>query len=167
MVLFRKSQFHQRTQNVVKVFKILVLVPRTPETQVAKVAIGFQSVSRLDLLVRAEHVEYVKVALVVTLKDDPGTLQEKLRNNRPGHLLVAKEDSDEFSESGRVVVPDGLCVAKCLQQRIRLENSLLDVRRRVLRDARQKRQHVFRGLRLPSARFSRDEDRGVDAVVEH
>jgi len=74
----------------------------------------------------AKLVEDVVVPLVLVLENDPGLLQKVVRDGSASqHAGGVKVDLDELSETGTVLVADGLGISERLQDRVGLQNDLL------------------------------------------
>lgn len=59
------------------------------------------------------------------LKDDTSALEEIVVDRSALNTAAGVEhDSDQFTKSGRVIIPDGLCITECFQNRIGRQNCL-------------------------------------------
>jgi len=140
------------------------------------VGVGLLDVKLLLLLfVRTgdELVEDVEGPLVLLLSDDSALLEE-VRHDRStrDESGVVELDLDELSETRRVVVSQGLGVTERLEDGVGLEHLLLELAGAAgaggtTSDRSEVLDDLLRVLRLTSTRLSSDEDRLVDAVVQH
>ena len=65
------------------------------------------------------------IALLSALGDYPTLFQQVIRDLRAVNVVVlVKENLDEFSESRRIQVPDGLRVSEGLKDRVGVQDSL-------------------------------------------
>ena len=115
-----------------------------------------------------EIVEDMEVPLCPSLIDHPCLLQEILRETRTGHPSLAGEQHLQvLAEPGRVVVDERASVAEAFDQRIDLENLLLQAFVRGVAEIGQLLNEKVRGLRLSRATFTGDDDVLILGIVQH